>query len=54
MLGSGRPFVIEIEDPKRRNPIDLEAYMNMLNAEKKCVKVLGLHYTDIGCFSILK
>ncbi len=46
MLGTGRPFVLEIIDPKRRF-VDLKELEKAINSQK-WVAVLGLEYTDAG------
>jgi tRNA pseudouridine synthase 10 len=46
MLGTGRPFVIEVSEPKIRSP-DLKALMKRINKEaKKRVQVLDLQMTN--------
>jgi tRNA pseudouridine synthase 10 len=43
MLGNGRPFVLEISEPRRRS-VDLEAAARKVNASGK-VEALGLEFT---------
>ncbi|MHA2026326.1 MAG: tRNA pseudouridine(54/55) synthase Pus10 [Candidatus Thorarchaeota archaeon] len=46
MLGDGRPFVVEISEPKIRNP-DLKSLMKMINKEaKKRIQVQELQMTN--------
>jgi tRNA pseudouridine synthase 10 len=54
MLGSGRPFVLELKEPHRRY-VDLraaEAIVNAENADK--IKVFDLHYVKKGLVAELK
>jgi tRNA pseudouridine synthase 10 len=45
MLGSGRPFVIEVSKPKKRF-VDLKQIEDLVNAEAVGkIEVLGLHFT---------
>ncbi|WP_457620058.1 tRNA pseudouridine(54/55) synthase Pus10 [Methanopyrus sp.] len=45
MLGNGRPFVMELLYPKRRN-VDLERLEEEINREVNGVRVVGLEYGD--------
>lgn len=57
MLGNGRPFVIEVVDPRRVHSLtdkDLKMYEEQLNAKKTELKVYNLHFTDVKCFMVLK
>jgi len=57
MLGNGRPFVIEVVDPRRVHSLtdkDLKIYEEQLNAKKTELKVNNLHFTDVKCFMVLK
>jgi tRNA pseudouridine synthase 10 len=41
MLGTGRPFVVEVKEPRRRSP-DVEALEERINAGSDVVEVVGL------------
>ena len=45
MLGNGRPFVLEIVKPKRRN-VDLKKLEERINGSSGAVEVKLLHYTN--------
>ena len=44
MLGNGRPFILEINSPKKRK-LDLEKIQNTINKNKQ-IKVTNLRYSD--------
>jgi len=56
MLGNGRPFVLEILDPKKSYSVsedklkEMEAIINT----NPMVNAIGLHYTNEKCFEVLK
>ncbi|EAR99612.2 tRNA pseudouridine synthase Pus10, putative (macronuclear) [Tetrahymena thermophila SB210] len=57
MLGNGRPFVIEIQNPRRVHSVsdeDLKNYEAHLNNVKTECKVNSLKFTDVKCFEVLK
>lgn len=57
MLGNGRPFVMEVMDPRRVHSLkdsDLKRYEEELNASKTEVKINSLKFTDVKCFEVLK
>ncbi len=45
MLGTGRPFVLEVISPLKRN-LDLQALENAINTSQNKVAVSGFKYTD--------
>ncbi|MDY6930902.1 MAG: tRNA pseudouridine(54/55) synthase Pus10 [Halobacteriota archaeon] len=54
MLGDGRPFVLEVKEPKTRN-VDVLYLQNKINeASSGKVEVLGLRYTDKETVKSLK
>lgn len=54
MLGSGRPFVLEIVSPRVRS-LDLEAMTYQVNRSAKCkVEVSGLHLVTRDTVSLVK
>jgi tRNA pseudouridine synthase 10 len=54
VLGSGRPFVVEVVEPKRRF-VDLEELQRRINeGSRGMVEVLGLSYTDRSMIGKLK
>ncbi|MHC1611559.1 MAG: tRNA pseudouridine(54/55) synthase Pus10 [Candidatus Methanospirareceae archaeon] len=54
MLGSGRPFVLEIKEPKRRN-VDLRIAERRVNRENGGkIEVMGLQYVKKGMVAKLK
>lgn len=54
MLGDGRPFVLEVKEPKKRN-VDVLYLQNKINgASSGKVEVLGLRYTDKETVKSLK
>lgn len=54
MLGCGRPFVLELIDPKIPDPdlAELEALVNSRNEGR--LEILGLHFSEKGRVRILK
>lgn len=53
MLGNGREFVIEAEDPKKRK-IDLKHLQNTVNNSGKGVEIMGLSLSDINTVRKIK
>lgn len=54
MLGSGRPFIIEVKKPKRRF-IDLDILSNLINKQgQDKIEVLDLYFTGKGGIKALK
>jgi tRNA pseudouridine synthase 10 len=54
VLGSGRPFVVEVVEPKKRS-IDLAKLQEIINEKSQgMVEVLGLSYTDRSMIGKLK
>lgn len=54
MLGSGRPFVVEIKEPQKRL-IDLESLQHQINeAAQRNIEVLDLEFSDRGTIRNLK
>lgn len=46
MLGNGRPFVLEISNPRKRT-LDLEGIMNKINEDnKEVIEIEGFEYSD--------
>lgn len=57
MLGNGRPFVIEVLNPRRVYSLsdeDLKDYEENLNNTKTECKINSLRFADLRCFDILK
>jgi tRNA pseudouridine synthase 10 len=52
MLGKGRPFVLELKDPKKRT-IDLVGLSNKVNQSSK-VQIKDIQYTDKDMIAFLK
>ena len=55
MLGSGRPFIFELESPKSRFQITadfLKSLEDKIN-ESELMSVRDLHIEDISCFDVL-
>lgn len=56
MLGSGRPFVVELISPKKKTLAvqeTLDQLDAMINAKEKYVSVSQLKFTDESCFAML-
>jgi len=56
MLGNGRPFVLEILDPKKSYSVSEEKLKEMekIINTNPLVNAIDLHYTDEKCFEVLK
>lgn len=56
MLGRGRPFVIEVTDPRRAlavTPAELQIHEAEINSRDSSVRVNSFHFTDAHVFESL-
>ncbi len=55
MLGSGRPFVVELREPKRRQRVDLRALEEKVNEENRAkLEVTNLEYVNREMVALIK